>query len=204
MAGHKDLTGTDLHQPKGMSTATGGASDVGKVVTSDGAGASSIRKLIPAEVGLPEHYGQLTISNNATVIAMTAATDSTLATNSDYIQVTGVFDAIPHGVNRGVTQQTNSLTATQDGTYHVEVWLDAASSVVSTTMALKFAVDGVISLVRRPKNFLRNSGEFHNMAAFGLVPLTANQVITLHMASDKTADITLEDAVFQLTLVMAT
>lgn len=50
MAQHKDLTGTDLHEPKGMSTATGGATDVGKVVASDGAGGSSVRKLIASEL----------------------------------------------------------------------------------------------------------------------------------------------------------
>ena len=204
MAAHNTLTGTELHEPKGIDAATGGASDVGKVVASDGAGASTVRKLIPTEVGVPEHHGQLTISNNATVIAVTIAVDTTLATNTDYIQVVGIWDAIPSGENFGVTQQTNSLTVTQEGIYRVEVWLDAASTINSTTLAFKFAVDGVIGLTRRPKNFLRNAGEFHNLAAFGVVALTPSQVVTLHMASDKTADVTLEDAVFMLTLVRAT
>lgn len=50
MAQHKDLTGTDLHEPKGMSTATAGAADVGKVVASDGAGGSTVRKLKASEL----------------------------------------------------------------------------------------------------------------------------------------------------------
>jgi len=50
MAQHKDLTGTDLHEPKGMSTATAGAADVGKVVASDGAGGSTVRKLLASEL----------------------------------------------------------------------------------------------------------------------------------------------------------
>lgn len=50
MAQHKDLTGTDLHEPKGMSSATAGAADVGKVVASDGAGASTVRKLKGSEL----------------------------------------------------------------------------------------------------------------------------------------------------------
>ena len=204
MAQHKDLTGTDLHELKGMAAASGGAGDVGKVAASNGAGGSTVRKLTPTEVGIVEHYGQLTISNNAVVTAVTAAVDSTLSTNTDYIQVSSEFDTIPHGINVGVTQQTDSLTATVAGDYRVDLWVDSASSINSTTIAFKFAVNGTISLTRRPKNFMRNAGEFHNSGAFGFVTLAVGQIVTLHMASDNTANITLEDAVFDMVLLRAT
>jgi hypothetical protein len=201
---HKDVVETNMHEPKNMTTLTGGASDVGKVVVSKGDGTTEVRNLVESEVGVPHEFGQLTITNNAASIAMTAAADATLATNTDYIQVVGVFDAIPHGVNNGITQQTNSLTTALKGDYRVELWADTSATVNSTTIAFKFAVDGVIALVRRPKNFLRNAGEFHNMAAFGIVSLEAGNVITLHMASDKTAGIVLEDAVLDLIMIRKT
>lgn len=205
MTVHNTLTGSELHEPKGMSSATGGASDIGKVPVSKGDGTTEIRKLARGELSDTfEHYGQVNVSNNATVIAVTAAVDPTLVTNTDYIKVTGIYDATPHGENNGITQGTDNLTVTQDGIYEVAVWIDAASSVNSTTIAFKFAVDGVISLVRRPKNFLRNVGEFHNMSAHGLVALTATQVVDLQIASDKTANITIEDMVFSLVLIRAT
>lgn len=204
MAFHKDVGENNMHEPKNMSTATAGAGDVGKVVVSKGDGTTEVRKLVPIEVGVLEHYGQLTISDNATPLALTAAADSTLATNTDYIQVTGIFDTIPHGVNNGVTQQTNTLTATLSGDYRIELWADTSSSVNSTTIAFKFAVDGVIGLTRRPKNFMRNTGEFHNLAAFGFVNLTAGEVVSMVVASDLTAGIILEDVVFSLTLLRAT
>ncbi len=50
MALLKDQTGANLHEPKGMSTATGGASDVGKVSASDGAGLTVIRRLKGSEL----------------------------------------------------------------------------------------------------------------------------------------------------------
>lgn len=204
MATHNTLTGTEVHVPKGMDALTGGASDVGKVVVSKGDGTTEARKLIPAEIGMPEHYGQLTVSNNAVVTAVTIAVDTTLVTNTDYIKVINVFDAIPHGLNNGVTQQVDTLTATIAGVYRVEVWADTASSINSTTIAFKFAIDGAIGLTRRPKNFMRNAGEFHNLAAFGFVTLLVGEVVSLHIASDKTADITIEDLVFSLVLLRVT
>ena len=204
MARHQDLDEANMHEPKNMTTATAGAADIGKVVASKGDGSTEVRNLIPAEVGVIQHYGQLTMSNNTVAQAVPLAVDTTLATNTDYIQVLGNFDAVPHGINVGITQQTNSITATVAGDYKVHLWADVASSINSTTVAFKFAVDGTIALVRRPKNFMRNAGEFHNTSAFGFVALTAGQVVTLHMASDKAADITIEDAVFDLILVRAT
>lgn len=204
MARHQDLDEANMHEPKHMTTATAGAGDIGKVNVSKGDGSTEVRKLVPVEVGIPQHYGQLTMSNNAVAQTVPLAVDVTLATNTDYVQVLNNFDAIPHGVNVGVTQQANSLTANITGDYKVHLWADVASTINSTTVAFKFAVDGTISLTRRPKNFMRNAGEFHNTSAFGFVPLTAGQVITLHMASDKAADITIEDAVFDLILISAT
>lgn len=201
---HKDVGETNMHEPKNMTTATAGAADIGKVLVSKGDGTSELRKLTPTEVGVSEHYGQLTISNNSTPLALTAATDSTLSTNTDYTLVTGIYDAIPHGLNNGITQQAASLTVTLAGDYRVDVWADTASTVNSTTVAFKFAVDGVIGLTRRPKNFMRNVGEIHNLAAFGFVSLTVGEVVTLHIASDKTAAITIEDLVFSMTLLRAT
>lgn len=202
---HKDVGETNMHEPKNMTTATAGAGDIGKVVVSKGDGTSELRKLKRTELSDTfEHYGQLNISNNSTVLGLTAAADSTLVTNTDYIKVTGIFDAVPHGQNNGVTQQADTITATQDGVYVVHFWVDTSSSVNSTVVAFKFAVDGVISLVRRPKNFLRNINEFHNMSAHGFLTLTAGQTVDLRIASDKTADIILEDAVFSLFLLRAT
>lgn len=202
---HNALTGVELHEPKNMSTATAGAADVGKVVVSKGDGTSEVRKLVRTEISdFLEHYGQLNVSNNATTIALTAAVDSTLATNTDYIKVTGVYDAVPHGENNGITQSADKMAVTQDGIYEVAVWMDTASSLNSTTIAVKFAVNGVIGLVRRPKNFLRNVGEFHNMSAHGYVALSSADELDLQIASDLTANITIEDLVFSIRLIRAT
>lgn len=141
-------------------------------------------------------YGQLTITQNVTVTAKTAAVDQTLATNSDYTQITGIWNAIPHGLNLGVTQQTNSFTVGVAGVYYIEVWATCTSSVNNTNIAVRFAVNGVISLGRRPRTKIQAANDRVNLSAHGFVQFAAGDVVTLWLASDKTANITMEDAVF--------
>ena len=47
---HNTLTGNELHEPKGMSSATAGAGDVGKLPVSKGDGTTEVRKLLSTEV----------------------------------------------------------------------------------------------------------------------------------------------------------
>jgi hypothetical protein len=141
-------------------------------------------------------YGQRAVTENSTALSITAAVDPTLATNSDYDQVLGIFNATPDGENSGITQQTNTFTIGTAGVYRIEVWASVMSSVNNTQVAVKFAINGTIGLGRRPKVFLRNVGEVHSITAFGYHHFSAGDVVSLWFASDKTADITFDDAVF--------
>lgn len=145
---------------------------------------------------LPLDYGQRAASINTTAIAVTAAVDGTLATNTDYIQVTGIFNAIPDGQNSGITQQTNSFTIDKAGVYRIEFWGNTRSSVNNTQIAFKFAINGVIGTARRPKIFMRNIGEVHSGSAFGYAHFNAADIVTLWIASTTSANITIEDLVF--------
>lgn len=149
----------------------------------------------------PLDYGQRAISLNTTAIVMTAAVDPTLATNTDYAQVTGIWNAPPDGQNSGITQQANSFTIAKSGVYRIEFWAAASSNVNNTQIAVKFAVNGVLGLQRRPKIFMRGAGEVHGGAAFGYAHFTAGDVITLWIASTQTANIVIEDCVFGATSI---
>lgn len=144
------------------------------------------------------HYGTRTITNNSSLIAKTAATDPTLVSNTDYTQVTAVFDAIPNGVLRGITQQTNSLTITRDGVYEIMLWTSLSASNNNVRVAFKFAVNGTISLVRRPIVQLPAIGDIGALCANGLAQFTAGDVVTLWMASTVSTNIHIYDAVFSL------
>lgn len=144
------------------------------------------------------HYGTRTITNNASLIAKTAATDPTLVSNTDYTQVTALFDALPNGVVRGITQQTNSLTITRAGVYEIMLWTSLSASNNNVRVAFKFAVNGSISLVRRPIVQLPAIDDIGALCANGLVQLDIGDVITLWMASTVSTNVHIYDAVFSL------
>lgn len=142
------------------------------------------------------HFGQRAVTNNASLIAKTAATDSTLVSNTDYTQVTSIFEAVGGGVNRGVTQQTNSLTIARAGYYEISLWASLSASTVNTDVAFKFAVNGTIGLVRRPRVRLDVVNNIGAVCANGFVNLAVGDVITLWMASTTTTNVHIYDAVF--------
>lgn len=146
------------------------------------------------------NYGQRAITNNATVIAKTAATDSTLNTNSDYTQVTGIFEAVGGGINRGITQQTNSLTIGRTGAYEISLWasLSISSIVGSSNIAFKFAVNGTITLARRPIINFAGANVLGGLSANGFLNLNAGDIVTLWIASTITTNVRILDAVFAL------
>ncbi|MND22534.1 hypothetical protein D3C81_1095510 [compost metagenome] len=144
------------------------------------------------------HYGGRSITNNASAIAKLAAADPTLVGNADYTQITGIWDALPNGVVRGITQQTNSITVTRDGVYKIELWSSMFTSSNNVVIAFKFAVNGAISLVRRPRVRLDVAGNIGSIAAHGLVPLVAGDVVTLWIASTVATNITLADLLVTL------
>lgn len=204
MPEHSTIVHADTHEPKHITTSS--TSDTGKIITPSGtsSGTSELRNLDRAELSdYFEHYGQQIITANSTALSLTAATDSTLQSTSDYTQVTGIFDAVPHGHKNGVTQQTNQLTVVQDGIYRIELYANTSSDATSTVCGFRFAIDGVIGVSRQPKHLMKTAGDINNAAAFGFISLSASEVVTLFIAADKTCNLTIEDAVFQLTLIQA-
>lgn len=156
-----------------------------------------------AEIGataLSRHCGAMTISGNTTTISFTAAVDPTLHTNTDYKQVSGIFDNPPqnHPLH-GITYASSALTVNRTGDYHIATWTSITSNTNNTNVAIKYAVNGTISLGRRPWARVGTAGDRITLTAFGVVHLNAGDVITLYAASDKTANITFEDMVTELT-----
>ncbi|MNQ43059.1 hypothetical protein D3C85_567750 [compost metagenome] len=143
-------------------------------------------------------FGQRTITTNVAAIAKTAAVDTTLVSNADYTQVTGIFTTLPDGIVNGVTQDTNSMVIETTGPYEIKVWASMTSSVNNTNVAYKFAINGVIGTARRPRARIGTTGDRVSVAAHGYINLTAGDVVTLWFASDQTANITIEDAVFSV------
>jgi hypothetical protein len=163
-----------------------------------------VGRQLTASSGPQIHFAERTITNNAVTIAVSAAVDQTLLTNSDYIQVTGVYDSTSSGFRNGATVGTNSLTVNRKATYKLMAWSSLTSSVSNTNVSFRFAVNGVIVMTRRNRARVGTSGDRVGFAAHGFIPLNDGDTVTVWIASDKAANITIEDAVFSLHEVLAT
>jgi hypothetical protein len=153
---------------------------------------------------LPLDIGQQIATLNTTVTAMIAAADSTLVSNADYTQLTGIFEPVPHGINQGITQQANQLTVTRSGVYAIRVWATASASSNNVTIAFKFTVNGTLPLLRRASTKLGNAGDKNNLAAFGYANLVAGDIVTLWHACTATTNLTYYDVVFGVEEMIAT
>lgn len=220
---HSTLTGTELHEPKGMAEESGtgkayisqgDGTGIYKAVATDGnatettmepkgiSGASDQSIYIADGAGsgawraVTEFSGAMAITNNATPYALTAASDSTLATFSDYSKMTGFaageLDKITFGSN-GLTIPVNG-----GGIYLVDTYLTASTGVVNTNIAIKFAVNGASGVARRPRSFLATTGNFYGLSANGIVRFADGDVVELYIVSDKTTNILVQDCAFTL------
>lgn len=213
---HRDLPESGLHEPKGVSLA---ASD--RVYISDGAGSGTWAKVdadtlqgvisnatiaglrvvtdgsggFTTEPTPASSYGTMNLTGNTTVKALTAATDTTLNTNSDYtkLDISLVYDNL---VN--MTSGSGSLILSASGVYSIGFWAGVKTSVNATKFALKFVINGTDFVPREPKLTLGTNGQIYNMSANGLHNFTAGDSVELYIAADKNCDITIEDMTFQL------
>lgn len=143
MANHKDLTGTDLHEPKGMSTATGGAPDIGKVVASDGAGASSVRKLDFTELATAAALGQIGVSDGAGLVVSKTPARMGWANYEDTVTTGTPITLTP--VDTYVNLTNDGLGAQSDSTFELPdvgaIWNTSTNSFDFSDMSIGDTVD---------------------------------------------------------------
>lgn len=216
---HRNIPEDGLHEPKGVSTA---ASD--RVYVSDGNGSGSWDKVdadtLQGTVSNATPSGQrivtdgsggfsaepaagrsrmlMTLTNNTAVVPMTAATDSTLSSNSDYTILNLAF-SFENG--QGMGNGSNYIEVTQGGVYTVDFWANAKASNNDVRLALKAVVNDTNFITRRPKLSLPTAGEISNFSANGFHEFQAGDQVKLAIASSVSTDITIEDLTFQMLLV---
>jgi hypothetical protein len=215
---HRNIPEDGLHEPKGASTA---ASD--RVYVSDGNGSGSWDKVdadalqgtisnaaeanlrlitdgnggFSAEPAAGRSRGMMTLTNNNVVKPMTAASDSTLATNTDYsiVELAFAFENM-----QGIGNGANYLEILQSGVYMVDFWANAKASNNNVSLALKFVVNDTNFIARRPKLRLPTAGEVSNFSANGFHEFQSGDQVKVAIASSVSTSITLEDLVFQMVL----
>ena len=191
MAEHSTLTGSSLHEPKGVATANDG-----QIYVANGAGSGAWE-----DSGGSSH-GQMDVVSNATNIALTGTSLTIIA---NYIRVTGIWQAPTTTTNSGISFSTDLLVVPTTGTYRVEFWGSFITPNSSVT-AFKFGINQpATSPTTLSSNTMKRtsgaSSDYGVAAAHQMVDLTANDEIALYVASDTTGNLLIEDSVMMLQLV---
>ena len=171
---HVDIEDPNIHEPKGISTAT-----AGQVYVADGAGSGS---------WTDPTFGALKIVNNSNSFTPDAG--------SAYKQLT-TANGVPWTASEysGVTLNTDSITLDGAGIYRIEFWgtietAAADNSVIGIKYAINGTLDDRILLVQK-----NGTGtDTYACSAFGLVSVTDGAVLTLWAYSDVTTTFKLVNA----------
>lgn len=166
-----------------------GSSEAGLRVITDGSGGLTAEEIV-------QSFGSLTLSNNATSTAVTAAADATLGNNNDFVEVTLTMAASPLF---NMANGSNYLEIVQPGFYKIDVWTSLFCSTPSTTVAAKVVVNDSDYGVRRAKAELPNGSDYANLSGSGIIELEALDQLKLYIAATKTTNVTLEDLNITLT-----
>lgn len=221
---HQAISDPYIHEPKGITTAlantlymaNGGGSGTWTKASStllqglagDG-GIANQRVVTDGTNGFKlitnQAYGAMVMNNNTNALALTAAVDATLNTNSDYFPVTGTGAPwIVSSVASGVTFVTDRLVAPATGVYKFEVVANISAFPTATAkVALKYRTNGTSYGTRRFSTKSAGASDSGQIVLSETLILAATDFIQLYAASTATGGLILEDVVASLQLVSA-
>jgi hypothetical protein len=185
---HRDITGDNIHEPKGASTALDG-----QVYRADGTGSGDW--MFPAG----HAYGELYIAAGATA--------QTLPASSATAKLNPTGEWTTNG-SANVTQSAanGTITVLQAGEYQLNFWIafNTASIASGAKYNFHFAINGTPS-TRKIITAKNTTGvDTLNVSATGITALTANDVLSIYVGGDSTSSstaITVLEAGFSLSLL---
>ena len=168
---HSALTDPNIHEPKGIASAS-----VGEVYVADGAGSGAWETIAG------HSYGDLYISNNSTSFTLAAASALTKLNPSSAWVANGYQNITPSAADA-------QFTITRSGVYQLNFWIVFQTAAIASGAAYNFHynVSGTSSTrkvyVTKPTN---NVDTLH-VASNGYVTLTAGQTISIYVGGDGTS-----------------
>ena len=219
---HKNITDSNIHEPKGASTAA-----ASRVYISDGAGSGSWSKVgasvlegIDTDGGIAARpvvsdgsdgfvfqdtpsYGSMKILANATVLPLTAVVDTTFATPSQFSLVTGSPAPWVAGSEmQNITFSTNKLTFEKAGVYNIMAYLNIGAFPSSTAkIALRYKLNNTTYSDLKSVVKASSASDESQIFGAGLLTVAANDYIQLFIASDVTGNVLIKDANFLASIV---
>lgn len=221
---HKSLPDSELHEPKGVSTAANR-----QVYVANGSGSGTWQKIktenlegLTGDGGVANKvlvtngsggvaaytknaYGVMGITSNSNNFAVTAAADGTLQNTADYVLFTGPGAPWVGESLYGVTFSSDRLIAPVAGVYDVRFWSNISGYPSNVALVgARFKVNGTTWSPRTTISKSNSSGDAGNLNAFGLVTLNANDYVQLFVASSVTGNLVIKNANLTLDLKRAT
>jgi hypothetical protein len=169
---HNVITDPDLHEPKGIASATSG-----KVYISNGSG-SGVWEYPPAKP-----HAEIYITSGATTHTLAGASAYTILNPSGEWTASGNEDILT------VTPGNGTITLNQAGHYLITFWINFTTTAIAqgSDYNFKFALDGITSSRTSKVSKPTNGADKLTLSSTGTVNATAGQLLSIHVAGDGTS-----------------
>lgn len=190
---HSTLSGADLHEPKGIESASAGT-----VYVANGSGSGNWLSTYA--------YGSLSINKNSITktISLPAALDATLNTDTDYRKIVGTNMWLT-GESSNVTLDVikGEIVITVPGTYQISYCNSYKSNTTASRMiAWKCAVNGVLS-VNKLVDTSSGSGTVNSVGGSQIKTLVAGDKVSMYAATTVADTLEIGDASLSVVLIKA-
>ncbi len=189
MPEHKDLTGADLHEPKGVATASNK-----QIFIADGAGSGVWKDHSGSQ------HGEMIIMSNTVATVTPTAADSTLNTDSDYVKQVAGWSA---GHEDGITFSVDKMIVSVDGDYEIHFWGDILYPSSNQLVGIKYAINDTAPYsVRKLLTNSASNGDILNVSGSGIITaMTAGDSLSIYIATDNNNDPTIVESGFLIKLL---
>jgi len=169
---HNIITDPDIHEPKGVASATSG-----KVYISNGSG-SGAWEYPPGKA-----HAEIYISGGTTAHTLAGASAYSLLNPSGEWTASGNEDILT------VTPGSGIITLNQAGHYLITFWINFTTTAIASGSAynFKFALDGTTSPRTSSVSKPTNGVDKLTLSSTGTVAATANQLLSIHVGGDGTS-----------------
>jgi len=169
---HNVITDPDLHEPKGIASATSG-----KVYISNGSG-SGTWEYPPAKP-----HAEIYISSGTTAHTLAGASAYTILNPSGEWTASGNEDILT------VTPGNGTITLNQAGHYLITFWINFTTTAIAqgSDYNFKFALDGTTSTRTSSVSKPTNGADKLTLSSTGTVDATAGQLLSIHVGGDGTS-----------------
>jgi len=221
---HRDIPESQLHEPKGLTTAPAGSVyvatglatatwrrmgvDTLQGLTGDG-GIAGRRLVTNGSQGFnliaDAAYGTASITSNTINFTTVAAVDATLKTAAQFQLLTGTGAPWASANLFNTSFSVDRLTALVTGMYRIDLSMSVkAFPTASAKLATKFCVNGTVFSERNHIAKSNAAGDEEQLSGFLIRSLNANDFVQVFVACSAAGSLLVNDADFTLTLIKAT